>query len=644
MRSIQYYTDRAIEQSFHGGQLLQMLLAIYRHIPKKIKASREEFAQTVQTVRQVLKLAKYQKLFISTYVFLALLNAATESFSVMLIVPLLESFSTESIFSGVPLLDKLGSYLKPLAPDLRLRWIAGLLLIIIFLKAAAQYFTEVMVYSLPLRLERDLRMRAFSALMESRISYADSISSGDIGNYTAAFPARAGLALRFLIQGTAAFLTIIVMLGLLIAITPSALFGLLGFAILASALFRSLTGPFAKRLDLELTEAQQNFTQAYFEAVNNKKSIRLFNATEMFLGRIRGYLESLRKTQLQTIAVQNVTYPFFSVLAGISVCGLVFVASFYEPGSAQVLLGVLLIFLVAATRLLGPFSVLHICRMHFGVHSGPVIQMVKFLEDAGAHRDVDGERELSNDQFEITFDQVTYQYPQSNAGVHDLDFTVRPGQFVAIVGPSGSGKSTILHLLSRLLRPDIGMIRLDGIPLDELAIRTWWDKMSIVSQDAPIFNASLRDNILFGSDQDPDEARLNEALRFAAADGFVSALPDGLDTMAGEYGAFLSGGERQRIALARAFYHKPPVILLDEVTSQIDAETEGRIASSIEYLHKAGHTIIAIAHRPKTIRGADQLLVLKEGRIVAKGTHDQLLRDNPFYRLMAGKDSQAIEG
>ncbi|MFN7092372.1 MAG: ABC transporter transmembrane domain-containing protein, partial [Allorhizobium sp.] len=152
---------------------------------------------------------------------------------------------------------------------------------IILVKSAVQYFTEVMIYILPLRLERDLRMRAFAAMMESHLSFAEGISTGDIGNYTASFPARAGLALRFLIQGTAAAITIIIMLALFIAITPSALMGLAGFVIIGSILFKRLTGPLASRLDREMTDSQREFTQAYFEAVNNKRTIRIFNATDI---------------------------------------------------------------------------------------------------------------------------------------------------------------------------------------------------------------------------------------------------------------------------------------------------------------------------------------------------------------------------
>ncbi|OCW56988.1 ABC transporter ATP-binding protein [Hoeflea olei] len=599
---------------------------------------------TLAVVLLTLKLAEGHWLFVVSYILLAIINAATESFSIMLIVPLLQSFSSDSIFAGVPVLDSVGQLLMPFPPEVRLRWVACILLGIILIKSAVQYFTEVMIYLLPLRLERDLRMRAFAAIMESNLTFAESISTGDIGNYTASFPARAGLALRFLIQGTAAVITIAIMLGLFIAITPSALMGLAGFVIIGSVLFKSLTGPLANRLDREMTDSQREFTQAYFEAVNNKRTIRIFNATDTFLTRINKLLERLRGVQTQTIAVQNATYPFFATLSGVLVCGLVLMASFASPDEAQALLGVLLLFLVASARMLGPFSVAHIARMHFSIHADPVRQMDFFLREAARNKDVDGETELQRAAQEITFRDVSFAYPGSQSGVKDLDFTVRPGEFLAIVGPSGSGKSTIFHLLSRLRRPDQGEITISGHPLNELQIRSWWNQLCIVSQDVPIFNATVRENIHFGKIGEPDDARIWDALENAVAADFVRRMPDGLDSSLGEFGSNLSGGERQRLALARAFYHRTPVILLDEVTSQLDAETEHRIAESISRLHSEKHTIIAIAHRPKTIRGADRVLVLRDGRVVASGDHDTLLTENGFYREMAGPSEKAVNG
>lgn len=592
-------------------------------------------AQTIHNARLTFRLSRSNWSMMAGFIALALLNALTDSFSVMLIVPLLQSFSVDSVFGGVPFLEQIGALLQPLDPTTRLRWVALLILFILVAKGILQYLLDVIVYIMPLRVERDLRIRAFMAIMESRLSFAESLTSGETGNFTASFPARAGIAARFLMQLIAAVMTIVLILGLLLAITPTALMGLAAFAIVASALFRAITGPLSRRLDTQLTESQERFTQAYFEAVNNKRTIRIFNATEIFLGRIRKLLETLRTVQAQTIAVQNATYPFFSVLAGLLVCLAVLGASFYQPETSQSLLGVLLVFLVAATRLLGPFSILHIANMHFAIHSEAVVQMTRFLDQAAANVDKDGVLPLPSPRPRIEFRDVSFAYPGSETGVRNLSLTINPSEFVAIVGPSGAGKSTIFHLISRLHRPTSGQILIDDVPLDDLAVRNWWDCISIVSQDVPIFNATVRDNIQFGLDEEPDDRRIMEALALASADEFVSRMPDGLETRLGEFGSVLSGGERQRLALARAFYHRKPIVMLDEVTSQLDAVTEQRVAESIRRLHADGCTIIAIAHRYSTVREADRLLVLDQGRLVDAGTPETLSQSNEFVRAMA---------
>lgn len=610
-------------------------MSLVGHLRKLAFGWVDGLLQTIHNARLTFRLSRSNWPMMAGFIVLALLNALTDSFSVMLIVPLLQSFSVDSVFGGVPFLAQIGALLQPLDPISRLRWVALLILVVLVAKGILQYLIDVIIYIMPLGVERDLRIRAFMAIMESRLSFAESLTSGETGNFTASFPARTGIAARFLMQLISAIMTIVLMLALLLAITPTALMGLAGFAIVASALFRAITGPMSRRLDSELTDSQERFTQAYFEAVNNKRTIRVFNATEIFLRRIRKLLESLRKVQAQTIAVQNATYPFFSMLAGLLVCVAVLAASFYQPDTSQALLGLLLVFLVAATRLLGPFSILHIANMHFAIHSEAVVQMSRFLDDAAANVDQDGDRPLPSPRPRIEFRDVSFTYPGTETGIHNLSFTIEPSEFVAIVGPSGAGKSTIFHLISRLHRPVSGQILIDDVPLDELAIRNWWDCISIVSQDVPIFNATIRDNIQFGLNEDPDDRRIMEALALASADEFVARMPDGLDSRLGEFGSVLSGGERQRLALARAFYHRKPIVMLDEVTSQLDAITEQRVAESIRRLHSDGCTVIAIAHRYLTVREADRLLVLDKGHLVTAGTPAALSQDSAFVKAMA---------
>ena len=235
----------------------------------------------------------------------------------------------------------------------------------------------------------------------------------------------------------------------------------------------------------------------------------------------------------------------------------------------------------------------------------------------------------------IGFDGVTFHYPSrpARAALDDVSLQVNPGETVAVVGPSGAGKSTLIQLILRFYDPEAGAVTLDGTDLRQMARDAFRRHVALVPQDPVIFAASARDNIRFGLPGASDAA-VEAAARAAAAHEFIEALPEGYDSPVGERGVMLSGGQKQRIAIARAILRDAPVLLLDEATSALDAESEGLVQKAIETVSE-GRTTIIIAHRLATVKRADRIVVMEEGRIVAQGRHDDLVAEGGLYARLA---------
>ena len=208
-------------------------------------------------------------------------------------------------------------------------------------------------------------------------------------------------------------------------------------------------------------------------------------------------------------------------------------------------------------------------------------------------------------------------------------FTAKAGETTALVGASGAGKSTVFNVLTRLVDPTSGRIHVGGVPTDMLNLMDLRSLFSVVTQDAPMFDDSLRDNVIMNTPGVSDEA-LDEALRAAHLAEFVATLPQGLDTAVGPRGSLLSGGQRQRVAIARALVRNAPILLLDEATSALDAESEVRVQAALDEL-STGRTTLVIAHRLSTIRRADRIVVMDQGRVVDQGRHAELLERGGVY-------------
>jgi len=251
-----------------------------------------------------------------------------------------------------------------------------------------------------------------------------------------------------------------------------------------------------------------------------------------------------------------------------------------------------------------------------------------------------GARPLPPGRGHLQFAKVHFVYPDGRAGLDGLSFEAKPGQTVALVGASGAGKSTALTLIPRLKEVSDGSILIDGADVRDITLASLRDAIAYVGQDIMLFDDTVAANIAMGRPGAP-EAAIWEAARAAAADDFVRALPDGMETIVGTGGALLSGGQRQRVALARALLRNPRILLLDEATSALDAESEAAVQLALTRL-RTGRTTIIVAHRLSTVRDADLVVVMADGRAVEQGSHAELLGQDGYYARLVR--SQALAG
>jgi subfamily B ATP-binding cassette protein MsbA len=309
-----------------------------------------------------------------------------------------------------------------------------------------------------------------------------------------------------------------------------------------------------------------------------------------------------------------------------------------ESIAARATMGEFASFMTAMLMLLAPLK--HLTEINAPLQRGlAAAESVFELIDAPIEEDR-GTVEIARARGEIEFQEVSLTYPtRTEPALRSVSFAARSGETVALVGGSGGGKTTLANLLPRFYAPDGGRILLDGHDLQTLRLESLRGNLALVSQDVVLFNDSIRANIAYGAMGTASEAEIVAAAEAAHAMDFIRETPQGLDTLIGENGMRLSGGQRQRLAIARALLKNAPVLILDEATSALDSESERVVQDALETLMR-GRTTLVIAHRLSTVVGADEILVLDQGRIVERGSHASLLAQGGIYAAMWARQQE----
>jgi subfamily B ATP-binding cassette protein MsbA len=518
-----------------------------------------------------------------------------------------------------------------LAAGLGTRWAVPLLLVAsLLVKNVFAYLSEYALNSIGLAMVRDLRGDAYRAILEQSTRYSSESSSGELMSRLLSdaeqIQSAFGSRLADFVQGSLTMVLVLVyvfslnfqLAGMVLVVAP-----LLVIPIVLS--FRKL-----RRSGLSARERIGEMGALLGETLRGHRLIKTYAMedfeAERFDGANRRYFGASR----QTMRLQALNSPLMEILAGIGLA-LVFVYAAGQIRAGAMTVGGLLSFLAAIMMLYKPLKDVTKTNIVLQVALAAAERLFDVIDGENDIVEKPGARELPAFASVLRYDGVVFGYGPELV-LEGLDLSIARGETVALVGPSGAGKTTLVNLLPRLYDPTAGRVTLDGVDLRDATLKSLRRQIGLVTQETILFDTSVRENIAYG-ERAPSDERLRAAARAACADEFIERLPQGYDSPVGEAGVRLSGGQRQRIAIARAIYKDAPILILDEATSQLDAESEALVARGLANLMK-GRTTLVIAHRLSTVRRADRIVVLDGGRIVEEGSHAELLTRRGLYRRL----------
>lgn len=564
-------------------------------------------------------------------VLIRLLEFTAEVIGISLFIPFLSSLDAETF---TPETDNwfgnlLGSFFLPVPESERTLVIALCIFGFVVLRSALSYAGSVLTASIDQTIDHTLRTDLMRRLLRGDMAYVESARPGDLINTLENVLVSVSGAIWTLLGLITDFIMVLVFTVVLMLLSwELTLF--ITVALGGISLVVKLLTSKAESLAGRSLEEGKELVQQAMEVIDGMRTIRTFVREDDEEKRFEQTSRQMSQTDLRLQKLSALVEPVAQLLAGT----LLIVVLFTALGNPENL-SMVLVFIFILYRLHPQVMELDDGRYDL-VAAAPEVMLLAQMEDEGQqHLAASGTRPFSGLQDSITFESVNFYYPTNgpeHLALKDFSVSIKRGQRVAFVGPSGSGKSTVINLLLRFYQPQQGEIRVDGVPLSELRMKDWRERMAVVSQDAHMFSMTIRENIAYGHPSATD-SDIVAAARKADAHEFINALPHGYDTLLGTRGLGLSGGQRQRIALARALLKGTELLVLDEATNALDSLSESVVLESVRALG-TGCTVIYIAHRLSTITHADQIIVLESGKVLEQGDARELLdRQSLFARL-----------
>ena len=414
------------------------------------------------------------------------------------------------------------------------------------------------------------------------------------------------------------------------------------FFIAVMPLIAFLVSIVSKRFRLiskRIQSAMGDVTHVTQEVVNGHQEVRMFGGTDTELVRMSEASHNNRKQNMKMAFTEGVSNPLVMIIVSLAFAAIT--AVMLSPTIlASMTTGSFITFLVASGMLVKPIR--QLTEVNSAIQRG-IAASQSIFEVLDADSEIDtGTIELDSVEGGFEFRDINFSYNSDKSVLEDINFEVKPGETIALVGSSGSGKSSLVNLIPRFYNLDQGSILLDGSNINAYSLSSLRQKIAIVSQRVTLFNGSVYSNISYGDLKDCSSEQVMAAAKMANADEFIKNLPDGYNTLIGDDGVMLSGGQRQRIAIARAILKDAPILILDEATSALDTDSERYIQAALEGLIK-NRTTFVIAHRLSTIEKADRILVMESGRIIEQGSHKDLLSQSGRYAQLYNQASENTE-